>query len=530
MAALASKNATVPVRPAAKLPPNSSLWLPYVPLLLAGTIGPAIVMDGFESLLVPFIVVAVCVRQSVAAWENRRLLRLTSEQALRDPLTGLANRTLFNDRLAHAMMLRSRGGGSVAVVSLDLDDFKLVNDSLGHPTADHVLVEVGRRISASIRNGDTAARLGGDEFAILLEEPIDDAHVVVRRVVEAIDRPFGIDGQDLLMRPSIGVAIASPAEPEVSAEQLLKRADAAMYAAKRSRTTRVHTFDASTDTIDAKLFDRAPSSDAGDGTARVRLFGELRHAIEHRGLALVYQPIFELSTERLIGVEALLRWPHHTLGQLVPGAFLPMIHQHGLMRPVTDLVLDIALDDVACWRSRGREIPVAVNLFAPSVRDTRLPEMLIDALSLRDLPPRLLTVELTEDMVLGEVTAVTAVLQRIRDLGIRVSIDDFGSGYSALSYLRELSIDEVKLDRQLVAPLIDDPRAASVAKAVIELTHELGVTVVAEGIEDAPTAAWLRDRGCDAGQGYYFGRPVGADQILDIVGPSLSSVPDRSVG
>ena len=156
--------------------------------------------------------------------------------------------------------------------------------------------------------------------------------------------------------------------------------------------------------------------------------------------------------------------------------------------------------------------------------------MLIDALSLRDLPPRLLTVELTEDMVLGEVTAVTAVLQRIRDLGIRVSIDDFGSGYSALSYLRELSIDEVKLDRQLVAPLIDDPRAASVAKAVIELTHELGVTVVAEGIEDAPTAAWLRDRGCDAGQGYYFGRPVGADQILDIVGPSLSSVPDRSVG
>jgi diguanylate cyclase (GGDEF)-like protein len=221
--------------PAARLASNSSLWLPYLPLLLAGTVGPMIIMSGVESVIVPLVVVAVCCRQSVAASENRRLLAAAADQALRDPLTGLANRRLFHDRLTHVMMLRQREDRSVAVVSIDLDDFKLVNDSLGHPVADTILVSVGERIIACVRPGDTVARLGGDEFALLLEGRADHSYLVAGRVVEAFDQPFVIDGEKMLLRPSVGIALASSDEPDLAPEALMKRADMAMYAAKRSR-------------------------------------------------------------------------------------------------------------------------------------------------------------------------------------------------------------------------------------------------------------------------------------------------------
>lgn len=521
IAAVVSRTATGPVRPAPLLPPHASVWLPYVPFLLAGTIGPLIVMDGFESVLVPFITAAVCLRQTVAAWENRRLLQAAAEQALRDPLTGLANHALFEDRLTHALMLRAQDEHDrpVAVVSLDLDDFKLVNDSLGHSLADLLLVAVAGRIADHTAEADTAARLEGDAFALLLERPTGEAQVVVSRLVESLTEPFVIDGHDILIRPSVGVAVASPSETELTAQQLMTRADKAMHAAKRVRSSRVHTFDSDVDVVDAGAADTPDVADTerdGSGTggaARLRLLGELRTAVDRHQLAVAYQPKFDLRTQELVGVETLLRWPHPTLGILAPGAFLSLIYQHGLMRPVTDLVVDMALDDAARWRSQGLVIPVAVNLFAPSLRDATLPDMLFSKLSKRQLPESTLTAEITEDMMLSDVALVTQVLKRLRDGGISVAIDDFGSGYSALSYLRDLPIDEVKLDRQFIASVTTDQGAAAVVRAVISLTHELGMTVVAEGIEDQPTAMWLCEQGCDVGQGYFFGRPVSPDQI-----------------
>ena len=245
--------------------------------------------------------------------------------------------------------------------------------------------------------------------------------------------------------------------------------------------------------------------------------GELRHAIDRGELDVVYQPKLELSTGRVVGVEALLRWPHPQLGVLRPNTFISLVRQQGLMRPVTDLVLEKALDDAARWVLLGVGTPVAVNLFAPILRDRQLPDRLCCALDDRDLPLDMLTIEITEDVVLNELGQVTAVLQGLRERGIRVAIDDFGSGYSALSYLRDLLIDEVKLDRHFISSVTSHERAAAVVRAVINLSHELGITVVAEGVEDAETVTWLRDHGCDIGQGYYLGMPVAASMIAELV-------------
>ena len=520
-AAQLSRRSPPQPRPAVSLSSNSSLWLPYLPLLLAGTVGPAIIMSGVESVIVPLVVVAVCFRQSVAAWENRRLLSAAADQALRDPLTGLANRTLFYDRLTHVMMLRQREDRSVAVVSIDLDDFKLVNDSLGHPAADSILISVGERIIACVRAGDTVARLGGDEFALLLEGREDHSYIVAGRVVEAFDRPFIIDGEEMLLRPSVGIAVASSDEPDLAPEALMKRADMAMYAAKRSRSSGLHSFSPDMALVGPEVMElagRATDRPVGDGAAQIRLLGELRRAIDHAELDLVYQPKLHLRSGRIVGVEALLRWPHPELGVLRPDVFMALVRRHGLMRQVTELVVARALDDVVHWETSGVGTAVAVNVFAPDLKDAALPDALCEALQCRGLAPSLLTVEITEDLILNDIDRVTAVLRRLREQGIRVAIDDFGSGFSALSYLRDLPIDEVKLDRQFISSITENTRAAAVVSAVIDLTHELGVTVVAEGIEDAGTADWLREHGCDIGQGYYFGAPVAASMIPQLIG------------
>jgi diguanylate cyclase (GGDEF)-like protein len=518
--ALMARRPRPPAQPSDLVPTWASLWLPYLPLLMAGTVGPAMVMTGRLRVVVPVLMTLVVMRQSHAAWENRRLLSATADQALRDPLTGLANRTLFHDRLALAMALRQRDDRSVAVVSLDLDNFKLVNDSLGHPAADSVLVGVAERLSGCAPPGDTVARLGGDEFALLLEGRVDRSQLIAKNVVEAFDEPFVIDGQEMLLRPSVGMAVASSTEPDLAPEELVTRADMAMYAAKRSRSLGVYTFSPDMMLIDPdvlELSSKGAGEPASDGASQVRLLGELRNAIDRSDLDVVYQPKVELSTGCVVGVEALLRWPHPQLGVLRPDTFISLVRQQGLMRPVTDLVLEKALDDAAQWVSLGAKTPVAVNLFAPFLRDRQLPDRLCTALDDRDLPTGILTIEITEDVVLHELGQVTAVLQGLRERGIRAAIDDFGSGYSSLSYLRDLRIDEVKLDRQFIASVTGHERAAAVVRAVIDLSHELGITVVAEGVEDAETVAWLREYGCDIGQGYYLGMPVPAAMVPELV-------------
>ena len=328
----------------------------------------------------------------------------------------------------------------------------------------------------------------------------------------------------MLVRPSVGIAVASSEEPDLAPEALMKRADMAMYAAKRSRSSGLHSFspDMALAGPDAmELAARATDRPAGDGAAQIRLLGELRRAIDRAELDLVYQPKLHLRSGRVVGLEALLRWPHPQLGVLRPDQFMALVRQHGLMRQVTEFVVTRALDDVVRWETSGVGTAVAVNVFAPDLMDAALPDALCEALRCRGLAPALLTVEITEDLILNDIDRVTAVLHRLREQGIRIAIDDFGSGFSALSYLRDLPIDEVKLDRQFISSITEDMRAAAVVRAVIDLTHELGVTVVAEGIEDAGTADWLREHGCDIGQGYYFGAPVAASLVPQLIGGAL---------
>ena len=493
------------------IPSQRSVWLPYMPLLIASTVGPALVLTGPLQVGVPALMALVFIRQLSAARENRRLLRAAADRASHDPLTGLANRTLFYERLARAMELGKRDDRSVLVAVLDIDDFKMVNDVLGHPVADSALIGVAERLANCVQPPDTVARLGGDEFAFLLEGGIDRQHLVASSIVEAFDEPIVIDGQEILLWPSVGMAIASSDEPDLAPVALVQRADIAMYAAKRSRSSQMQTFSPDMTLIDPDLVveweERTARRPTHNGAAQIRLLRELRHATEHGELGVVYQPEIELSTGRIVRVEALLRWPHPQLGELRPEAFLSLVRQHGLMRQVSELVLDKALDDAARWVALGAATPVAVNLFAPLLCETR---QLVDALAARNLCAELLTVEITEDAVLADVGRVTALLRELREIGVRVAIDDFGSGYSALSYLHDLPSDDVKLDRRFIAAVTSDKRAATVVRAVIDLAHELGMSVVAEGIEDAATVAWLREHGCDVGQGYHLGLPATA--------------------
>lgn len=497
---------------ARRLPDNDILWLPYVPLAVAGVVVVAdLAKPASAVVLSVFVVLVVTVlfRQFLVMGSHQRLFAVVAEQALRDPLTGLANRSLFNDRLEHAVELHRRElFGVLAVVTLDLDDFKLVNDGLGHAAGDVLLVDVAARIVGAVRSGDTVARLGGDEFAILIEKGREAPDVVAQRVVDAFDEPFLVDGHLLPVRPSVGLSVA-PARSDLQADVLLKQSDLAMYAAKRARGAGVATFASDTGPMRRLVVE--------DDAPRLGLLGDLRQAIARGELSMVYQPKVDLRADGQvgIGVEALVRWPHPEHGLLTPDEFLPLVRRHDLTEAMTELVFDLVFADAAQWRLAGRTVPVAVNLFAPSFDDAGLPEKLTAALADHGMAPTELTLEITEDLVIEDLDRARDVLERLRATGIRVSIDDFGSGFSGLYYLRELPVDEVKLDQRFVMPIAEDDRAASIVRAVIDLAHDLGVTCVAEGVETVEIADQLRTYGCDLAQGYLFSRPVAAPELLE---------------
>ncbi len=536
VAAAAGRGDPTGERDVVQLPSWASVWFPYAPLMAAGIVAAAQPVESLRSgavhLVAGVLMVTVLARQFLAVSENRQLVATIADQALRDPLTGLANRDLFHDRLNHAMQLRQRDGRTVAVIAVDLNDFKLVNDTLGHPAGDELLIRSGERILDCVRIGDTVARVGGDEFAVLVEGDVDQCHLIAQRLVEAFDQPFLIEGRDLLMRPSVGLATADADDAGLSADELYKRADKAMYSAKRSRVGAVTAYHPELEFVDDDdVAGRTvgPPGQAGKdtGAARLRLLGQLRHAIDHSQLHLVFQPQFDLRTGKIVGVETLLRWPHPERGVLGPEQFLHLIRQHGLMGPVNAFVLGEALDAAMRWHTAGARVPVAINLFAPAIADLSLPDRITQALRDRGLRPAALTVEVTEDVVVSNIDSARTVLNRLRESGTRVSIDDFGSGFSALSYLRDLPVDEVKLDRSFVTSLLVDGRAAAVVGAVVELAHSLSLTTVAEGVEDAATANRLRELGCDIGQGYYFSPPLTADEVLDSLVTGPGSLPVR---
>ncbi len=503
---------------------RAAMWLPYAPIVLAMAV--ALVRFAGTPGLPPallasvVLIVLVLLRQFIVVGENRRLLKAVEAQALRDPLTGLANRALFLDRLTHAMALHRRDEQSVAVLSLDLDDFKLVNDGLGHPAGDLLLVEAAQRILGAARSSDTVARIGGDEFVVLMEGDTEDARRVAQQVLRAFDEPFAIDGHALSLCPSAGLAAATADDPELSPDALLKQADVAMYTAKRSRLRGVQVYcagDMADDAHPGAEARGAAEAAARESAVALLLLGQLRRAIDNQELTLAYQPKFDLHDDSIVGVEALVRWPHPERGLLVPDQFLQLVRDHGLMRPITELVLTQALDQVAEWRDQGLLVPVAVNVFAPSLSDPGLPQTVERALDERGLPHEVLTVEITEDLLLGNHDRARAVIEQLRRDGVRVAIDDFGSGYSALSYLWELDVDELKLDRAFVTRVREDRRAAAIVRAVIDLARELGLTTVAEGVEDGETAALLRDYGCQVAQGCLYSAPLTPPEMLSLL-------------
>jgi diguanylate cyclase (GGDEF)-like protein len=515
------------------VPRRQLFWLPYAPMPLAIAAGVVTLWEGTDDpkpvLAAGVIAVtATLIRQLTVLLENRALLEAVATQALRDPLTGLANRLLFSDRLDHAMLLRRRDDRTVSVLSLDLDDFKMVNDNLGHAYGDTLLRHIADRINSVVPAGDTVARLGGDEFAVLIEDGPLAAEDLAQRVVEVFDKPFFIDGEDLYIHPSVGLA-TTPAlrDGEITADELFKHADLAMYTAKRAGVGGVQAYSSDMTLVDrAEL--RTSMSDSGirrrTPMAGIQLLGQLRRAIEDDELVLVYQPKIDLATGGIVGVEALIRWPHPELGLLTPNQFLPLVRQNGLMGAVTDLVLDRAVADAVTWYEAGAcDLPVAINLFAPSLNDLALPDRILGALNDVGLPPTALSVEITEHLLVANIRRASTVIERLRANGLRTAIDDFGSGYATMSYLRDLPIDELKLDRQFIAPVLRSERAAAIVRSVIDLAHTLGIACVAEGVEDKGTADRLRDYGCDIAQGHYFSPPMSADMLAERCQPGCSS-------
>ena len=452
--------------------------------------------------------VALSRMQIDARWVGIAVLRDISQRkaqhaelermALHDALTGLPNRVLLNDRIAQAVNAARRSGEAMAVLLLDLDRFKEVNDALGHLVGDRLLQLIGPRLRRPLREADTVARLGGDEFAILLPGPTDvpAACGIAERIVEAFREPFAVDDMALEVGISIGVALY-PEHGEV-AEPLLQHADAAMYAAKRNGFGFV-VYNAEAE---------------GNRARRLGLTGELRRAIEDDQLSLSFQPKVDAREGTLAGVEALLRWYHPEHGLIAPEDFVPGAEHTGLIRPLTLWVVNAVLRAQRAWREAGLEINVAVNLSVKSLHDPELVNVLRLLFERWQTSASCLTLELTESALMADPDTAMMVLKRVADLGCRLSLDDFGTGYSSLAYLQRLPIDELKIDRSFVAAMTEDDNAAVVVRSVIKLAKSLGLTVVAEGVESEDAFASLRSLGCDQMQGFYLGQAMTSDALL----------------
>ena len=414
-------------------------------------------------------------------------------QAFHDPLTGLANRALFADRVEHSLTRRRRGREMPAVLFLDLDDFKTVNDTLGHGQGDRLLVEASRRVVDAIRPGDTAGRLNGDEFAVLLDEigDLDQAIEVAQRILQRIAQPYDI-GRDVSVTASLGIAMVDADVRDT--EDILARADVAMYAAKAAGKA-CHVV------YEPAMRDRA--------WTRLELEAELRRALERNELTVVYQPILDLRTRTPVEMEALVRWDHPTRGRLAPADFIAAAEESGLIVPLGHFVLERACAQAAEWRRMWPDVPIdlSVNLSSRQFRDPGLLDIIRGAVERSGLPASFLKVEITESAML-DAEASDLLMRRIRDMGIRLAVDDFGTGYSGLSYFQRFPLDTLKIDRSFVSGLGRDPRSDAIVHATIAFAKALGLTVTAEGIETEDQFERCRSLGADRGQGYLFARPL----------------------
>ena len=434
--------------------------------------------------------------------ERRQLEDQLVHQAFHDSLTSLANRALFKDRVDHALRRTKRQTPSVAVLFLDLDGFKEVNDSLGHAAGDRLLIQVAERLQSCVRPSDTVARFGGDEFAVLIEDASDDIDVVqvAERVLEGLRQPFVVNGRELHVRGSMGIARM---ESDVDgADHLLRNADLAMYRAKATGQGGYERYDPQMHT---------------ELVQRVQLEADLRRALEAGELFLEYQPTFDLASGQIVGAEALARWQHPTRGLVPPTEFIPLAEASGLIRPLGAWVLREACRQAAEWQrsTAHRDKPLALNINL-SGRQLQVPEVVDDvATALREsgLQPDSLVLEMTESVLMDDDENVLAILRRLKDLGPRLAIDDFGTGYSSLSYLHRFPVDMLKIDRSFVERLSHASDNAELARTIVRLGQSLQLVTVAEGVEDSAQFLALRRMGCDVGQGYYFGKPMASEEV-----------------
>jgi diguanylate cyclase (GGDEF)-like protein/PAS domain S-box-containing protein len=431
--------------------------------------------------------------------ERKRAEARLEQLARIDPVTGLANRTLLEERLLEAIAQARRRGKGAGVLLIDLDRFKLVNDSLGHHAGDLLLAQVGQRLKACMRQDDTVGRIGGDEFVAVLADlaHAQDAALAARKIVAGFSRPFALAGQEAYVTASIGAA-AFPNDGD-DAAALLRRADTAMYRAKEASGNAFHFYSADMDEHAA---------------SKLRLHTDLRRAFERNEFRLHYQPKVQLASGSIVGMEALLRWQHPARGMVSPAEFIPALEETGLIVEVGDWVIAQARTQLRDWMSGGLQpLPIAVNLSARQFHRRDLDGVIRRLLSEREVPPALLELEITESCLMENPQDAARQLRALRDAGLRISVDDFGTGYSSLAYLTRLPLSTLKIDRSFVNAAISDAGAATIVKMVIDMAQSLRFSVVAEGIETAEHVAFLRRQGCEQGQGYHFGKPVPAAAI-----------------
>jgi diguanylate cyclase (GGDEF)-like protein/PAS domain S-box-containing protein len=441
--------------------------------------------------------------------ERKLLQQQLAKQAFYDSLTGLANRALLHDRADHALARALRSGGRIAVLLIDLDRFKVINDSLGHHAGDEVLVAVAKRLLTSSRASDTVARLGGDEFVVLLEENITvvDAIAVAQRILAILHEPLLCQGHEVTIGGSIGIAFSSGVSP-TSTDDLLRDADAATYYAKGRGRDRYEVFE--------------PSMHAR-AVQQLELNNELHRGLRHGEFVLHYLPIWELADRTLIGVEALVRWNHPSRGLLPPNDFIPAAEQTGSIVALGEWVFGEACRQVKAWNDAypGRSLSVSVNISPRQLLDPDLVQRLRTALADNELDPSSMTLEITEGALMQDVEEARLRLRELKSLGVRLAIDDFGTGSSSLGYLREFPIDELKIDRTFVRGMVEDPgEGAILVRAILGLARALHLEVVAEGIELQEQLDGLRESGCETGQGFFFATPVVADEIGFLLGES----------
>ena len=462
------------------------------------------VQEGAQDYLVKGRVDGAAIGRSIRYAVERKTLEIDhTHKALHDHLTGLPNRELFQDRLKHAVTRARRHQSLIGVMFLDLDGFKPINDNLGHDIGDKLLVALARRLDDGLRGSDTSARFGGDEFVVLCEDVADEQHVIniAERLQRAIAEPFRIDDHELQVTSSMGVVVSNGHEE--GAEELIRNADEAMYRAKRQG-------------ISYEVFDDGMRSRVH---ARARTESDLQRAVEEREFRLLYQPQVDLRSGEIVGLEALIRWDHPERGVVEPSEFLWLAEETGLINRIGEWVLRQSCLQARAWAVRnGRPLRVTVNLSARQHRDPGLVDLVERVLTETRTDPAAICLEITESVAVDDAEGAMATLNRLKEIGVRLSIDEFGTGNSSLGSLKRFPLDMLKIDRSFVIGIDSDAEDVAIVTAIINLAHSLGLETIADGVERKDQLDALRELGCETGQGFYFARPRPVEAIAELLG------------